>query len=352
MPNSFNKYIINPTKTVTGYIGGKIRLSNLPSAAAIEVTNLCNFNCVICSRRYSERPLGTMNMQLFTKIVEQIKHSTRFMWLHLLGEPLLNPEIFEMIAFCKKNKLKVGLSTNAMLLSQDKSEKLLNSGLDSCILAFDGVNKETYEKVRVGGVYEQVEENIINFLALKKKMKACKPWTVIQTVEINLTQNELDDFKNKWRYANVNEILIRKYSTSAGQIGDKDIVAQPKHRYLSEQKTNRPPCFLLWNSAVIFWNGEVSVCCHDCVNGKLVFGDLKKESLKDIWNSPKIVALRRQHVLRQFSSICQDCLEYPLFEPSVSCFIKLGINRIIKKIKFLGNKEKRFISHAREQSFR
>lgn len=349
---TFFKTVYNPILTWTGYVRKRRRLSNLPSIAGIEVTNRCNLNCVICSRRYSSRPQGLMDMTLFAKIINEIKHSSRFTWLHLLGEPLLHPHIAEMIKLCKENGMKVGISTNATLLNEQRAKKILESGLDSCILAFDGVNKETYEQVRTGGVYETVEKNILNFLKLKKELKKEKPWTVIQTVEINLTESEIGAFKKKWKDSDVNEILVRKYSTSAGQIEDKDFVAKPQHQYIPKQKLSRPPCFLLWNSAVIFWNGDVSVCCHDCVNGKLVFGNLKDDDLKTIWNSPKIEFLRECHLSGDFPLICKDCLEYPQIYPTVGSFVWLVGDRLFKKFKFLSQRKRHFVTHAREQAYR
>ncbi len=351
MSFNFSKNIYNPAVTALGYIAKKTTVSNLPSIACIEVTNHCNLNCIICSRRYSDRALGMMDMDLFADVVRQTKNSSRFTWLHLLGEPLLNKNIYDMIKLCKSNSLKVGLSTNATLLNYENSKKLLKTGLDSIVLAFDGVSKETYESVRTGGVFEKVSENIDTFLRLKKEMKKTRPWTVIQTVEINFTESEIEQFKNKWKDKNVDEVLIRKYSTSAGQLEDKDEVALPEHRYLCKQKKDRPPCFLLWNSAVIFWDGKVSTCCHDCVKGRLVFGNLKEDSLANIWNSEKIKKLRQKHLEGKFPSICKDCLEYPLVQPSLGSFAILGFKKMSSKMKTLKQKDQAFVTHAREQEF-
>jgi len=291
-----------------------------------------------------------MEMDVFKKIIHEAKAASRFTWLHLLGEPLLHPRIFDMIKICKENGMRVGLSTNAVLLDADRSRQLLDSGLDSCILAFDGIDKATYEKVRVGGHYELVGKNIDAFLRLKESLKLSRPWVVIQTVETSITENQKEEFVLRWKERNVDEILIRKYSTGAGQIKDKDSVTKPEHRYLVAPLKHRPPCFLLWNSAVILWNGDVSVCCHDGTNGRLVFGNIKRDPLAAIWNSPKIRELRQKHARSEFPSICKDCLEYPLFYPSVFYFLLLGLRRLGKKATFLCQGRKRIVSHAREQS--
>ena len=71
----------------------------------------------------------------------------------------------------------------------------------------------------------------------------------------------------------------------------------------------RPPCYYLWKSFVIQWNGEVVPCCRD-YDSKIVLGDVNKQTLLEIWNGKKLRKLRAEAIKGNFKNgLCDNCYD-------------------------------------------
>ena len=75
-------------------------------------------------------------------------------------------------------------------------------------------------------------------------------------------------------------------------------------------RKKRHPCYELWKRVTILYDGRVVPCCFD-FDGELVLGDLKEQSLKEIWNGKKMKNLRRLHLEGKINPInlCRECKE-------------------------------------------
>src|SRR2546427_13275639 len=122
-----------------------------------------------------------MDLELYGKIFDDCKYYVVFICTYGIGETMIHPSIFEMIRITRDAGIRTGMSTNATLMDDRRADMLLDCGLDYVILAFDGATKETYEKYRVGAVFEKTRENILNFL--RKKLDRKSPaYVVLQMV--------------------------------------------------------------------------------------------------------------------------------------------------------------------------
>ncbi|MCJ7792623.1 MAG: radical SAM protein, partial [Candidatus Marinimicrobia bacterium] len=290
-----------------------------PVEASIEVTTRCNLACTMCPRQLINRPLQEMEFSLFKKIIGEMKDFAELVYLHGLGEPLLCSQLFKFLKYAKSQKLRVGISTNATLLDQAQSEKLLDSGLDYLILALDGATKKTYEQIRVGGNFAKVETNIKNFLAMKKRRKK-SPFTVIQFITMKENEKEVGLFLEKWRHSGAEAVRVKPVVDFFGQ-------RKPK-------RTNAPSrCFYPYRMINIYFDGTVVPCCEDNF-GNYALGNIKEKSLREIWNGPKIQLLRRKLAARkrEETSLCRQC-RYP--QPStwgilgVTLFDNLKVKKIL-----------------------
>ena len=90
----------------------------------IEITNICNLNCSFCPK--NNRPKKNMTIEEFDTITDEISPLTNTICLHLMGEPLLHPNIKEIFEICNKKNLNVYLTTNGTLIKQNLD--LLKSG--------------------------------------------------------------------------------------------------------------------------------------------------------------------------------------------------------------------------------
>jgi radical SAM protein with 4Fe4S-binding SPASM domain len=253
----------------------------------------------MCPRENIHFPPRDMELPLFKKIIDEGKDFLEFAVPYGVGEPLLNPEIFDMLAYCKQVGVPSGISTNATTLTEESSRRLIRAGLDYIIFAFDGATKATYEKYRKGAEFEKVRSNILTFLRVKKELNS-KIFCIIQMVRLKENSHEIPELIRMWRVDGVDEVRIKKDEVhNAGSAIPGDDAERPPMRH---------PCYLLWRGPMyIHYDGTVFPCCY--IYPEEPVGNLKKNTLTEIWNSDKMVQLREAHIrgdLSQYKA-CQNC---------------------------------------------
>lgn len=271
-------------------------LKKFPRQVRIENTNLCNAYCKICPREQLSRPQGTMDMEFFKSIVNQLAAGgTKELHLQGYGEPFLDKEIFNKIRFAKSVKIPYTfMVTNASLLNDKVNEELLNTELDKLKISFYGVDKAEYEAVHNGLSYGDVRENINKLIKSKKKLGKKIP--VISLKYIGKPY---------------------KFLIFIFQWGLKTTISYARlHNYAYGKRFNVPEvdkmnrkCSMVNKSVMqVLWNGLVVPCCYD-FDGKIILGDLKKESVSEIWNGEKYNKFRQLHKNRDYESIpvCLNC---------------------------------------------
>lgn len=275
------------------------RLSHLE----IEITNNCNLACSICPHSRMKRPKGFMSWETLKKAMESIPKDgkKRTTFLHMIGEPLLHPELIEMINYVSKHNFFTSISTNAMLLDNRMAQKLLNSKVDEITLALDSLNEEVYNKIRVKGNLQRVRHNIDNFLSLWFTSDRSKK-VELQVVINKLNESEVPTFENLYGWLNNEKngkLRIKEYSTFAGKTKNM----QPK-----EIAPRRFKCNKLNNSMAILWNGDVSICCR-ASEGECLIGNLQENTLEEIWNGEKLKFYRQALKNQEFDKIqlCKNC---------------------------------------------
>ncbi|NUO08527.1 MAG: radical SAM protein [Candidatus Brocadia sp.] len=277
-----------------------------PIRLNIEPTNYCNLSCSMCPRELN-RPFGYMDFNLFQKIIdESILYGKRFIiTLNKDGEPLLHPELPRMVQYAKDNKAayKINFYSNGILLTEEKSEELIKSGLDTIHISIDAFTRETYRKIKNSQKIEVVEENVKRLIELKKKLHSDTPLVIVKIIHTPDTQDEIKPFINKWKGI-ANFVEIGEYHTWDGTLTSQNLVEQSN----VAQKTKRYPCTFLWYNPVILWDGRVTTCCVD-YQGKGIVGDIKENTLAKIWQGDALQKVRKAHLEGRYDSIllCGKC---------------------------------------------
>jgi hypothetical protein len=274
----------------------RFKFYTFPAVIRIESTNRCNANCVFCTREKLTRPLGVMDLQLFRKIVDECaQNKIRSLHLHNFGEPLLDPELCERIKYAKKFGIRTRIFSNLSVLSEEKARMLIDSGIDEIKISLDANTKETYESIRKNLNFEQAVANIEMLLRLRQKMQVKHPRISLVFVATEKNRTEVAAFKKRWANK-VDAVLISTYHNWAGGLHKNGL----NKRLL--------PCFRLWRTFTILWDGRAALCCLD-YDGKIVLGDLNKQSIKEIYHGSKLSQIRKQHLNWEYAktSICLDC---------------------------------------------
>ena len=143
-----------------------------PAKVYVEPTNACNLACATCVRHAWDEPEGFMEWATFEAVVDGLSSSplpaggpagagapgtVAFMGL---GEPLMHPRFVDMVGAAKERGLRAEVTTNALLLDDEKAAGLLEAGLDQLVVSIDGASAEAFGRVRSGASLARVVENV------------------------------------------------------------------------------------------------------------------------------------------------------------------------------------------------
>jgi radical SAM protein with 4Fe4S-binding SPASM domain len=279
-------------------------LMPFPTRIHLESTNVCNLDCLFCPYGRQTRRKGYMGLDLFKKIVEECQGHDVRLWLHFLGEPLLNRDLPAMVAFAKEQGIaQVGFSTNGFFLTQDLGAQLIRAGLDRLECSLDGVDPASYQQLRRSAEFNRVVTNLQDFLQLRNGCGSERPIVTIQFMKTPQTVAFLPQARDFWApLLTPHDFLMTIEDISfAGEMRAE--------RYQLE----RIPCKWLWNYAVVLWNGDVVTCVSD-YDGTRVMGNVREQGLTAIWQSSGYQELRRKHLERRFGEggICAGCDDWAL----------------------------------------
>lgn len=273
-----------------------------PHHLFIETTNACNLKCRMCVRSMTPLKIGAMKFELFKKILdESAEYGSRNFCLHLFGDPLLSPDIIKIIKYIKfKNpKNTILLTTNGILLTKEKAEEIIGNNVDKIVISAHRADKKKYEEVTGVDALDKVEENIKNLIGIKRNAKNNTSRIYLRMVVPDKDSNDVKIFRNKWSKYPV-AVDVRELHNYGGKI-DNRVVSKSKI-------IKRYPCYHLWFSPGISWDGEVSICCDD-LERQAVIGDIKKTTLSEIWQNNILKKYRKYHLSGEYHKIpvCKNC---------------------------------------------
>lgn len=262
----------------------------------IEITNNCNLNCSFCSKVNREKRY--MTVEEYKEILSKIKDYTNYIYLHVKGEPLLHPNIIEMIELAEKYNLKVNLTTNGTLFSKYAKELGKCNNLNKINFSLHSENnKENY--------LEDIFDNI-KYLS-RETTVIYRLWT--------LSNNKLDEKSTKI----VNKIKDH-YKLSPETVekikNEKNIkinstIYVDKDNYFEWPVINNHKscgyCFALKTHIAILVDGTVVPCCLDS-DGIINLGNIFNESIEDIRKSDRYKNLQKSFQDKKPSEeLCRSC---------------------------------------------
>jgi len=278
------------------------KVSGAPFRLWIETASCCNLRCVMCpNRELAADKKGLLSLDLFKKIIDQCRFFTNDVYLHHRGEPLLNPALFDMIAYAAQAGLKTRFHTNGTLLNHDKARRLLEAGPDLVSFSFDGFCKEIYETIRAGAVFETTLANIVHLANLRRISKLKKPYIVIEKIRFKtpvaeVNQRQVNETTRRLLTAGVDEIIEKEEYIWADESAPTTTVPRPG-----------TVCTFPWYAVVICADGTVTPCPQD-FGACMKLGNVNSAALLEIWNGAAYQSLRKNLVTDlQSLALCRKC---------------------------------------------
>lgn len=350
------------------------------SMVYVEPTSRCNLRCRTCVRNSWDEPMGDMSMETYRRLVEGLRpvRSLRKMSFWGFGEPLLHPDIVEMVRMAKELKVKTEIVTNGLLLTREISESMVEVGLDSIVISMDGTSPESYGDIRLGSDFQLVLDNVrmlqearaevpgkipdrgpevgIEFVVMRRNVaelanlpKLAAQMGAVFVVVSNLLPHteEMSEevLYGRWAGSSFDfghslwnpELLLPKISTRPEVIAPLTKLIESRGVIggtgMADGLDSPSYCkFVGEGSAVVSWDGEVSPCvammhsypCYILGRPKEIkrytLGNVNQEDIKDIWQKEEFRRFRGQ-VQRFDFPPCTDCGPCPLNATNeVDCF--------------------------------
>ncbi len=272
-----------------------------PLHLLIEPTPTCNIKCTMCFQQdefFKEKEnIGKIDLDFFKNLIDQaVENNCKALTMASRGEPLLNPDLGEMLNYCKDKFLELKLNTNATILNEKMSKVILDARVDLLVFSVDAGSPEEYSKIRKGAKFETVVENIERFGKIKNSKKEYNK-TVTRISGIDMGTQDKEKFQEFWK----NKV-------------DSLSITKPIPRdatYSNKKSLSETPCNLLWERMYVWFDGKCNPCDSD-YKSTLQMGNAKDTPLKEIWQGEKYNQLRELHLKgnRSEKQPCDQCYQF------------------------------------------
>lgn len=236
----------------------------------IETTNLCNLNCDFCIKNRRKKEI--MTIQNFKIILSKIKNYTNYIYLHILGEPLLNPKLNEFILLASNEGFNINITTNGYLIDKIKDNKNIRQ-VNISLHSFD-VKYNVELKKYLNNIFDSVEKLIKNdtYVSLRLWVKNKYSEDIINEVnnyyKVNITKN-----------TKIKESLFFNFEKQF-------IWPDLNNSYYNESGK----CYGLTDHIGILVDGTIVPCCLDTL-GIINLGNIFKEEIDEILNKKTVIKM-------------------------------------------------------------
>lgn len=313
-----------------------------PYLLFVDPSSLCNFKCDFCPCGGAHKDLwssnkkpGILTYEVYRKVIDDLKdfpHKLKTLRLYKEGEPLINKRLPDMIEYARKNNVtdKIDFTTNGSLFDRDLSLAITDAGVDRINISIEALDTDGYRNFSGISIdYTKLLDNL-KFLFDHKN----GAHIFIKISDVGLGKHTEDEFYNMFGDI-CDEIAVEKVSPVwPGFDMDKSLRIDNAHDIYGADMSNRKEvrvCPYLFYSVCVNSDGTVSACLMDW-NHQIIVGDVRKQSLKDIWNGSKMKEMRIDHLMlnKEKYSPCNQCgqLRYAVLD-DIDPYRQSILNRVI-----------------------
>jgi radical SAM protein with 4Fe4S-binding SPASM domain len=317
----------------------------LPAFAQIEPMPSCNLACRMCA--VSQRPGGSdiangaLSLARFRQWLDELPQ-LREIQLQGLGEPMLNPALFDMIRLAKARGLRVGTNSNLTLLTPRRAVECVTSGLDELSVSTDGATRATYEHIRVGASFDKLLRNLDRLVAARRAANSASPQIRLVMVLMRHNVDELPALVDLAADHGVDTVLVQRlahrldepslpgrYVPIRSFLGsaelDEPLRERARRRFLQAREraaaravtlhlprlesTGTRSCTWPWDGLYLTARGEMMPCCMVGTPDRAQFGRVES-SIEAVWRGPRARRFRASLASTEPPSVCRGCAFY------------------------------------------
>jgi radical SAM protein with 4Fe4S-binding SPASM domain len=320
----------------------------LPKILYLESTNRCDLTCKGCILyRGSWEPPRDISLKELAMITDQLPELEQI-FLHGIGEPLLNKAICEIIRHLKGRDVYVLFNSNGILLRGRRQHNLIQAGLDELRISLDAASSHGYRKIRNSDKFEQVIENIRSFILLQKQQRVTHPKLSLWFLGTRENISELPGFVKLAAEIGIGEVylqrlvyfqddkgyglarhtktlqsatdglseLVQKSQDMAARLGIQFSASgqsEPVDSLRGQAGAKLPwsRCYRPSTLMYITANGNVLPCCISPFSSvdyaSITLGNVFKDTLAEIWSGSRYRNFRKQHQSETPPKCCRGC---------------------------------------------
>ncbi len=320
----------------------------LPKILYLESTSRCDLRCKGCILyRGSWEPARDISLKEMEMITDQLPELEQ-VFLHGIGEPLLNKDLCKIIRHLKGRDVYVLFNSNGILLRGQRQHDLIQAGLDELRISLDAASSEGYRKVRNSDKFEQVVENLRSFISLQKQQRVTHPKLSLWFLGTKDNISELPGFVKLAAEIEIGEVYLQRLvyfqdsegyglsqatktlqgatDGSSGLIMEsQDMAARlgiqfnasglsgPVESLRGEADAKLPwrKCYRPSTLMYITANGNVLPCCISPFSSadyvSIILGNVFKDPLAEIWFGSRYRNFRKQHQSVTPPKCCRGC---------------------------------------------
>lgn len=325
-----------------------------PRFAQIEPVGQCNLRCQMCPIQFRQDgpphgPLAFMAFETFCGIIDQLPDLAE---LHLqgLGEPLMHPRFFDMVAYAAARGIRVSTNTNLTLLNARRAELCVTSGLAELHASLDGASAEVFERIRVRAHFNRVLRNLDLLIGTRRRLGADTPRIRVITVVMRQNLHELPALVQLAHAHGVDTLFVQHLCHDFGEstlpahyrpmrafVQDQTLLEEDLERiehYFAEARAAaarldidlrlprarprpHPPhtpgrrrCDWPWRGPYISYQGLAMPCCMVATPDRINFGNMAERGFSAIWNGEPYESFRHRLSSDDPPAICGSCAVY------------------------------------------
>lgn len=269
----------------------------------VEIGNLCNLHCSFCPS--TTRPPRQMTPEELRRVSGQVSRHARYVYLHVMGEPLLHPHLEEALRIFHEDGLRICVTTNGTLLARR----------GSILLGCDGLHKVSISlhapEANEGGA--SLDQYLRQCVSFAEEAAARGIFTVLRLWNLDSPEGKGANAENGRIHEALREAFPLPWTPRRGgfRLADRifleydGLFTWPSESRAAEQEEGT--CHGLRDQVAVLADGTVVPCCLDS-EGRIPLGNLLEQELEEILESPRAAAMRegfRQH--RLVEPLCRSC---------------------------------------------
>ena len=266
------------------------------SRVYVEITNICNKSCSFCHG--TKRAPKMMSIDEFSLVCDKLLGTTKYLYLHVMGEPTIHPNLYDFIRLASENGFKVAITTNGTLLDRC-GEKLIAAGVYKVNISLHSFEFSEHEK------HVEYLQKCLDFADIASK-------NGVLTI-LRLWNGGVADTKNSETLALLHEKFPEPWhlGVRGARIRDKlhleyaDRFAWPDMG--NENMGDDVFCYGLRDHLGILSDGTVIPCCLDS-DGVIDLGNIYRQSINEILNSERAEKIKNGFQNKTaVEELCQKC---------------------------------------------